>query len=134
MERVFAMSDDYEVAPVWYLRQKYGLTAANRPTIRLDPSRVPEKYRPWIPMAERWGVGDDIIRGDCVDNASTEELTQLLYCGEALDDIFEDWLAGPESHSPNPSEEYVAFTCLIMAWDEAKLIEKRRNESDSSQV
>ena len=46
----------FEVASGKALREKYGLTAKNRPTIRLTPSRVPRKFRRWIALAERWGM------------------------------------------------------------------------------
>ena len=72
----------FEVASGKELREKYGLTAENRPTIHLDPSRVPAQFRQWIPLAERWGIGDDLIRDDCVQKATPEELRELL--GENL--------------------------------------------------
>lgn len=126
------MDDDFEVAPAWRLKEKYGLNAANRPVIHLDSARVPEKYRRWIPLAERWGIGDDIIRDDCLDHASPEELRDILAYGEVVDDVLTDWLAGPEAESPDPTEEYVAFTCLMMAWDYAKVIASRRNQATDS--
>lgn len=122
-----AMADDpyFEVASGRELRQKYGLTAENRPTIRLDSSRVPEALRRWIPLAERWGVGDDLIREDCVEKATLEELDELL-AWTPDDAVLEAWLAGPESESARVSEEYVAFTCLVMAYDLAKVTRRKR--------
>jgi hypothetical protein len=119
------MAEDFELGPSWLLREKYGLTTTNRPAVVLDPTRVPDKFRSWIPLAERWGIGDDIIRTDCVNGATPEELNELLRYGEVLNDVLSEWLAGPEAKSANPTEEYAAFTCLMMAWDQAKLIADR---------
>ena len=116
----------FEIASGRELREKYGLTAANRPTIRLNPANVPEQFRQWIPLAERWGIGDDLIRDDCIRIASPTDLEELLAFGDAYDAVLTEWLAGAESHNSNPSEEYVAFTCLGMAYDEAKVITSKR--------
>lgn len=70
MERVPANDDYFEVASGRELRARYGLTAENRPIILLDPARVPEAFRHWIPLAEKWGVSDDLIRDDCVARAT----------------------------------------------------------------
>ncbi len=111
----------FAVASAKELIEQHGLIAANRPTIKLDASLVPERFRSWIPLAERWGVGDDLIREDCVNTATLKELSELLEFGDVYDSVLDEWLAGPESESTTPSEEYCAFTCLGMAWDLANL-------------
>jgi hypothetical protein len=118
----------FEVASARELIDRHGLTAANRPKIELDASRVPKQFRKWIPLAERWGIGDDLIREDCVNAAASDELSELLAFGDAYDAVLDEWLAGPESNSPEPTEEYCAFTCLGMAWDLAKLRHERTKE------
>ncbi len=112
----------FEVGSGKEFREKYGLTAQNRPTIRLDPSHVPPQFRGWIQLAERWGIGDDLIREDCVRNAAPEEIRQLLTFGNAYHAVLTEWLAGPEANAQHPTREYVAFTCLSMAWDLAKAL------------
>lgn len=93
---------------------RYGLTAANRPTIHLDPSKVPENLRHLIPYAEMWGVGDDLIRGDMRRSAPREAIEELTRVVEAHDELLDAWLAGPDADSGNPSEEYLAFSCMRM--------------------
>ena len=121
------MSDEpyFEVASGKVLRQKYGLTAENRPVIHLDPARVPEQLRRWIPLAERWGIGDDLIRDDCVEKATPDELRELL-AWEPDDSVLTSWLAGPDSRTTKPTEEYLAFSCLLMAYDLARVRAKKR--------
>lgn len=114
----------FEVASGEALMSRYGLTAANRPSIRLDESRVPSRFRSWIPLAERWGIDDDLIREDCLSHATKDELQELI-AFSADDGLLDEWLAGPESKSLAPSEEYVAFTCLRMAADSAHFLVRK---------
>jgi hypothetical protein len=116
----------FEVLPAGELRRKYGLYAENRPTIRLDRTRVPGEFHWLIPLAEEFGIGDDLIRDDYVDKCSTTSLRELVNGIDRAGDHLWDWLAGPEAESTNPSDEYVAFTCMTMAYDQAKLRLKER--------
>jgi hypothetical protein len=88
----------------------------------LNPDKVPLVLALLLPMAEKWGIGDDFEREAAVTNASRQELESLVHC---IDDISDadlyGWLSGPESFNPNPSQEYLAITCLTMAIDSAKL-------------
>ncbi|MDQ1615982.1 MAG: hypothetical protein QOJ60_1921 [Actinomycetota bacterium] len=80
-----------------------------------------------LPLAERWGVGDDYDREAMVSAASEAELTSLASAVDAVsvEDLYE-WLAGPESRSATPTQEYVAVTSLTMAADSARLKMGRR--------
>lgn len=53
-----------KIAPVSEFKEKYNLTAENRPDINIAPENVPENLHDLIPMAEKWGIGDDVIRDD----------------------------------------------------------------------
>lgn len=107
----------FELLSVEEMRQKYGLVAANRPVLHLTPANVPEKLRHLIPLAELWGVGDDLIRDDMVRCASREAIAELKHLVEAHDDLLDEWLAGPEADDPSPSDEYLAFSTMRMAAD-----------------
>jgi len=104
-------------------------------TIELDPSRVPERLRKWIPLAQRWGHSDDGVRDEIVDGATREELDDLLALLDADEsdwDALTAWLVGPEAKTKvPPTEEYVAFTCLTMALDLAKVRRKREDQPDA---
>lgn len=88
----------------------------------LDPTKVPAPLRHLLPVAEKWGIGDDFDREAAVDAASREELETLVHCIDAVsDDELFGWLAGPESYNPMPSQEYLALTTLTMAIDSARV-------------
>jgi len=73
-------------------------------------------------MAEKWGIGDDFEREAVISNASKAELEALAHCIDEISDAdLYGWLSGPDSFNENPSPEYLAFTCLTMAIDSAKL-------------
>ncbi len=111
----------YDVLPSGEMREKYGLKAENLPKISLNPQNVPEGLRSLIPYAERWGIGDDIIRTDTLKAASREELQDLVSAvSKFSEDAFDDWLAGSEAKGPKWSKEYTAFTELRDAYDRAK--------------
>jgi hypothetical protein len=90
--------------------------------LSLDPNAVPASLRPLLPWAEKWGIGDDYDREALVETSSVEELMALVH---SIDDVNDDdlfgWLAGADSYSNTPTEEYSALTCLTMAIDSAKM-------------
>lgn len=88
----------------------------------LNPKNVPVTLAELLPMASKWGIGDDIDREEAVQNASKEDLRELVRSIDAVadEDLF-GWLEGPESKNLEPTREYVAFTCLTMAIDSAKI-------------
>jgi hypothetical protein len=90
--------------------------------MNLITENVPAGLRTLIPLAEKWGISDDFDREIALRNASAEELMELV---KSLKNIYvaelSDWLSGPEATNEKISDEYVAFTCLTMAIDSAKL-------------
>jgi len=107
----------FEVQLAGEMRDRYGLTRAHRPTVRLDPSKVPTELRHLIPLAEQFGISDDLIREDFLRHAPATEVEEMKRLVAAYDAAFDAFLAGPESGKPPFSAEYIAFTCLRMAAD-----------------
>lgn len=66
-----------EIAPAGVLKEKYNLTAGNHPVIRINPENVPSNLRDLISLAEKWGIGDDIIRVDFEEKATDSEKEEL---------------------------------------------------------
>ncbi len=108
---------DFELLSVAEMREKYDLTAENRPEIRLDPERVPLALRGLIPHAEVWGIKDDLVRDDFVRRAPEEAIEELKRIIELYEDPLDEWLAGPEVDGPHHTEEYLAFSAMRMAAD-----------------
>src|SRR5438034_10854513 len=102
----------FEVLPAGEMREKYGLTAENRPMIKLDPAKVPVALRHLVHLAEQFGIGDDLIRADVVAKTPPAEMQAMRQAIVTHDDEFDEWLAGPEADGPTFSDEYIAFSCL----------------------
>ena len=44
---------------------------------RLDPAKVPADLRDLVPLAQSWGIGDDVARSERVQKASAAERSEL---------------------------------------------------------
>lgn len=108
---------DFDVLPVGEMRKKYYRPDEHPPEIQLDPLKIPQQLRHLIPVAEKWGISDDMLRIDAVRKADAAELADLNRVIREHDDAIDEWLAGPESSSRSPSQEYLAFTHMRMAAD-----------------
>jgi hypothetical protein len=70
-------------------RSAGGSTASGQ---RLDPDKVPVDLRPLVPLAERWGIGDDVDRNAKVERASAAERQELRMALAPLQTRVTDWL------------------------------------------
>lgn len=115
----------YEEA--WALRKKVeGLrresektrVEACRRAIKVDPKKVPRGFHDLIPLAKKWGVGDDPARGYLTDRATAKDKAALAKAlplkrrGE-----IQDWLTSLLSKGTT-SHETGAFMYLLEALDE----------------
>jgi len=112
-----------EVLPANVMKRKYGLTAENRPEIHIDPKSVPESLRDLIPVAEKWGIGDDIIRCDVVDRATEEERREFQDAVRGRMDEVTAWLGYFDFSCEEKvmSDDVAAFMFMQTALDEMGL-------------
>lgn len=105
-----------DIASASELQKHFGLYAENRTTLELDPTRVPTHLRHLVPLAEKWGIADDIIRNDVLEKSSSKEKRELH---DALYGSFEritEWLASFAGRPLSPEAE--AFMYMQTALDE----------------
>lgn len=89
---------------------------------KLASCLLPSALVSLLPIAEKWGIGDDCEREKAIAAASPEELELLVHCIDGIsDEDLYGWLSGPQSYDPNPTQEYLAVTALTMAIESAKL-------------
>lgn len=86
----------------------------------LDPQKVPEQFQFLIWLAEKYGISDDGYRNDLIENLDEKELIECSSFLDHYDQVLDDWLADPEAQGPNFSKEYIAFSALGMAAEEAQ--------------
>jgi len=88
--------------------------------MKLNTENIPKEFQYLKEYAEEWGITDDGYRAEKIENANKEELQELVNLLRNLDDDNMDaWLAGDESYSENPSAEYIAYSCLMIAMQRA---------------
>jgi hypothetical protein len=105
----------YGIAPASQLQREFGLYAENRPIIQLDPALVPPDLHHLIPLAEKWGIGDDIIRNDFIDKSSDAEKRELHAALAEPSTRITEWL---NSFDGTLSDEAAAFMYMEIALDE----------------
>lgn len=96
----------------------------------LRPEFVPPALAHLVLLAAEWDIGDDFERSEAVRAAPVEHLRALARSVDAVEDpdLYE-WLAGEESFRPDPSPEYIAFSNMALALDEARLRLRREGRS-----
>lgn len=105
------------VLSVEEMRRRFYLVDERPPEISISSRNVPEVLHGLIPLAQRWGISDDMLRLDALRKASTEEIEYLRLAIERFDDELDEWLGGPEAFLPMPTAEYLAFSNMRMAAD-----------------
>lgn len=117
------------ISPTGEIYRKYVLDTQNRASLHLDPQKVPDGLRSLILVAHKWGISDDIVRNDLIYSSPREDLEEMVnLVSKFSDDLFDAWLAGPEGYPSTPSEEYVAYSQLRMAFEEARWLLKHWDE------
>src|SRR5258708_38916874 len=112
----FMQDHEFEVYSVEEMRRRFYLKGETPPRLQLNPQVVPVALQSLIPLAEEWGVSDDILRMDMV-KARPNEIEHLRKTLVNFEDALDAWLAGPEAQSSHFSAEYLAFSNMRMAAD-----------------
>jgi hypothetical protein len=67
-------------------------STADQPVPTLDPAKVPAELRDLGPLAQAWGIGDDVLRGRRVDGATAAEREELRRAFAPRDRQITAWL------------------------------------------
>ena len=85
---------------------------------KLNTNNVPEDLRHLVPLAERWGIGDDVDRNAAVDRATPAERAELEQALAPSDARITAWL---DSFRQQPmSDEAAAFMYMQLALEEMR--------------
>lgn len=83
---------------------------------RLNPEQVPEDLRHLVPLAEKWGIGDDVDRNAKVERATPEERSELRAAITPVASRITTWL---DSFGQGAmSDEAAAFMYMQLALEE----------------
>ena len=89
---------------------------ASSPGPRLDAAKVPEDIRALVPLAERWGIGDDVDRAQLVDSATQTEKDALRSEVAPHAQQINAWLDTFKEGAM--TDEAAAFMYMLLALDE----------------
>jgi hypothetical protein len=90
---------------------------------RLNPEQVPEDLRHLVPLAEKWGIGDDDDRNAKVESSTPAEREELRAAITPVDSRIQAWLDsfGKELMT----DEAAAFMYMLIAIEEMPTPETR---------
>jgi len=89
---------------------------SDAPALQLDAGKVPEDLRSLVPLAARWGIGDDVDRNAKVDKATDSERAELKNAVDPLSTRITAWLDSFPSGAM--SDEAAAFMYMQLALEE----------------
>jgi len=90
-----------------------------RNDITLSVENVPDEFKKLLPLATKWGVGDDAIRGDITDSATESDKQELIVALTGKLGSIDRWIDSyPEG---SMTEEAAAFMYMGEAIDEMEL-------------
>jgi hypothetical protein len=99
------------------MKEAYGNFFEASAKILFLADHVPVNLRGLIAYAQFWGASDDSQRVNLVRQAPTLIRENLKTVVRMFDDELDEWLAGDEAMSENPSDAYIAFSSTRMAAD-----------------
>ena len=111
-----------EILPADEMKNKYNLTIENYQPPDLDPNQVPDDLRDLLPIAQKWGIGDDIIRDDMRQKSSKVEKRELIHQLEGKTKRIIDWLDTFDDDEFIP--ESTAFLYLLLCHEEILVLDK----------
>lgn len=83
----------------------------------LNAAHVPDDLRHLLPLAKRWGIGDDMDRAAALERASDEELQTLRDAVQTHSAAITHWLDSFSSGAAM-SDEAAAFMYMQLAVEE----------------
>lgn len=102
------------------MREKLNLSVDSLQAVKIDSSKVPADLRNLTPFAEKWGVSDDILRGDLQAKASSEDKAALSAVLKGRNGHITQWL-NSYSKGFTMTDEAAAFTYMQRGLDEMGL-------------
>jgi hypothetical protein len=92
--------------------------SSDTPVQRLNRQQVPDDLRHLVPLAERWGIGDDVERIEKVDRATPAEREELRTAVEPVHARITAWLDTFGQRAM--SDEAAAFMYMQLALEEMR--------------
>lgn len=113
-----------DIAPADAFRAAYAPDAMAAARTPLDPANVPASLRGLVPLAEYWGIGDDVLRERMQEAESPAKKKAMADAVNPHNAAITAWLDGwPQSEPMN--DEATAFMYMQQGLDEMGLFQAR---------
>jgi hypothetical protein len=113
-----------DIAPADAFRAAYAPDALAAARTPLDPANVPAHLRSLVPLAEYWGIGDDVLREMLQEGESPAKKTALADAANPHNAAITAWLDSWPQGEPM-SDEAAAFMYMQQGLDEMGLFQTR---------
>jgi hypothetical protein len=109
-----------DIAPADAFRAAYAPDAIAAARTPLDPANVPAHLRSLVPLAEYWGIGDDVLREMLQAGESPAKKTAMADAVTPHNAAITAWLDGLRTGEPM-SDEAAAFMYMQLGLTELEL-------------
>jgi hypothetical protein len=113
-----------DIAPADSLRAAYASDAIAAARTPLDPAKVPASLRGLVPLAEYWGIGDDVLRKMMQEGESPAKKKAMADAVNPHNAAITAWLDSWPQGEPM-SDEAAAFMYMQQGLDEMGLFQTR---------
>ncbi|WP_314403983.1 hypothetical protein [Stenotrophomonas rhizophila] len=113
-----------DIAPADAFRAAYAPDAIAAARTPLDPANVPAHLRGLVPLAEYWGIGDDVLREMMQEGESPAKKKAMADAVTPHNAAITAWLDGLRTGEPM-SDEAAAFMYMQLGLDEMGLFQTR---------
>jgi hypothetical protein len=113
-----------DIAPADAFRAAYAPDAIAAARTPLDPAKVPASLRGLVPLAEYWGIGDDVLREMMQEGESPAKKKAMADAVNPHNAAITAWLDGLRTGEPM-SDEAAAFMYMQLGLDEMGLFQTR---------
>ena len=109
-----------DIAPADAFRAAYAPDAIAAARTPLDPAKVPANLRGLVPLAEYWGIGDDVLREMMQEGESPAKKKAMADAVNPHNAAITAWLDGLRTGEPM-SDEAAAFMYMQLGLTELEL-------------
>jgi hypothetical protein len=99
----------------------------------MDTKYIPKELHHLIYLVNEWGINDDGFRDVNIEQSSTKELIDFVGSIEEKDLIILNAYLSDEEELMKSSDEYINYTCFLMAYEYSKAVLKSRT-AESPQI
>jgi hypothetical protein len=92
----------------------------------MDTNNIPKQLHHLIYLVNEWGINDDCYRDEHIEQSTTSKLIDFVDSIEEKDLMILNTYLSDEKEMSKSSDEYINYTCFLMAYEYSKAVLKSR--------